>query len=92
MSVRFSRRALLDLAAIRARISRDKPQAASRMAVEIVAACDRLEPFPDRGRPGRRRGTRELTTVWPYIIVYRVTPARAVEILAIWHGAQDRSV
>ena len=26
----------------------------------------------------------------PYIVAYRVVSAGAVEILRIWHGAQDR--
>jgi toxin ParE1/3/4 len=71
-------------------VSNDDPQAASRMAVEIIAACDRLELFPERGRPGLRRGTRELTTVWPYVIVYKVHRAREIEILSVWHGRQNR--
>jgi len=89
MPVNFTRRALRDLANIRAYIANDNPRAASRMAVEIVAACDRLEHFPERGRPGLRRGTRELTTVWPYVIVYRVAGTN-IDVLSIWHGAQDR--
>ncbi len=89
MSVNFTRRALRDLANIRAYIANDDPRAASRVAVEIVAACDRLEYFPERGRLGLRRGTRELTIVWPYVIVYRVTGTN-IDILAVWHGAQDR--
>ena len=89
MSVNFTRRALRDLANIRAYIADDNPHAASRMAVELIAACDRLEHFPERGRPGLRRGTRELTTVWPYVIVYRVVRTN-IDILSIWHGAQDR--
>lgn len=90
MSVRFTRRAVNDLASIREYIANDSPMAASRMAVEIVAACDRLELFPERGRPGLRKGTRELTIVWPYVIVYRIS-GTDIDILAIWHGAQDRS-
>lgn len=89
MPVNFTRRALRDLANIRVYISNDNPRAASRMAVEIIAACDRLENFPERGRPGLRRSTRELATVWPYVIVYRVTGTN-IDILSIWHGAQDR--
>jgi len=27
--------------------------------------------------------------LWPYVIVYRITP-EGVQILRIWHGAQDR--
>lgn len=90
MSVRFTRRALKDLAAIRSYIAADKPQAASRFAVELIAACDHLEYFPERGRPGLRRGTRELTTVWPYVIVYRYRAGGDIEILTIWHGARER--
>jgi toxin ParE1/3/4 len=89
MSVSFTRRALRDLANILAYIAADNRAAASRVAVELIVACDRLEHFPERGRPGLRRGTRELTIVWPYVIVYRIA-GQNVEILAIWHGARDR--
>jgi addiction module RelE/StbE family toxin len=84
MPVRFSRRALRDLQRIRDFVAKDKPIAASRLAVELVAACDRLEVFPERGRPGSKRGTRELTTVWPYVIIYKTTDQ--IEIVAIRHG------
>jgi len=90
MSVRFTRRAINDLARIREYIANDNPMAASRMAVELVAACDRLELFPERGKPGLRQGTRELSAVWPYVIVYRISGVD-IDILAIWHGAQDRT-
>jgi toxin ParE1/3/4 len=59
------------------------------MAVQIVAACDRLDLMPERGRPGLVSGTRELTGAWPYVIVYQIKP-EAIEIIRIWHGAQDR--
>jgi addiction module RelE/StbE family toxin len=91
MPVAYTRRALRDLSKIQIYIANDNPRAASRMAVEIVAACDRLEMFPERGRPGLRRGTRELTTVWPYVIVYRIRGSRGVEIVSIWHGRQERA-
>lgn len=48
-----------------------------------------LKTSPKRGRPGHRTGTRELTvTPLPYVVVYRMK-AEAVEILHIYHGAQD---
>ncbi len=59
------------------------------MAVQLVAACDRLEYLPELGRPGLVPGTRELTVIWPYVIVYRITP-ESVEIVHIWHGTQNR--
>lgn len=89
MSVTFTRAALRSLATIRAYIGRENLAAANRVAVQIVAACDRLEYLPERGRPGLVPGTRELVALWPYVIVYRITSA-AVEIVNIWHGAQDR--
>jgi plasmid stabilization system protein ParE len=75
-----------DLRHIRAYIANDNPTAASRVAAQLVAACDRLDFLPNRGRPGRETGTRELS-VRPYVIVYRVMPA-AVEVVRIWHMAQ----
>jgi plasmid stabilization system protein ParE len=46
--------------------------------------------MPSRGRIGRREGTRELAlTPLPYIVAYRIR-RDAVEILNIWHTAQDR--
>ena len=89
MSVTFSVEAIADLEAIRSYIGERNPAAASRVAVQIVAVCDRLDFMPERGRPGSVEGTRELATVWPYVIAYRITPA-AVEIVRVWHGAQDR--
>jgi len=89
MSVVFSPEALADLAAIRSYIGERNPSAASHVAVQIVAACDRLEYLPERGRPGIVPGTREVTILWPYVIVYRIVPD-GVEIIRIWHGAQDR--
>jgi plasmid stabilization system protein ParE len=90
MTVRFTPAARTDLVGIRAYIDQFNPAAASRLAVELIAACDRLELFPERGRPGSVPGTRELTTVWPYVIVYRVK-RDDVEVLHVWHGRQNRS-
>lgn len=85
----FTENATADLQQIREHIGRDNPDAASRIAVQIIAACDRLEHLPERGRPGLVPGTRELTALWPYVVVYRVT-SETVEILRVWHGAQER--
>jgi plasmid stabilization system protein ParE len=89
MPVILAPEALADLAAIRAFIGADNPFAASRVAVQIVAACDRLALMPERGRVGLTPGTRELASAWPYLIVYRITP-EGVTVLRIWHGSQDR--
>jgi len=85
----FTDAAVADLERIREHIGQDNPAAASRIAVQIVATCDRLEYLPERGRLGLVRGTRELTSFWPYVVVYRVD-RNNVDILRIWHGAQTR--
>jgi plasmid stabilization system protein ParE len=79
-----------DLRDIRSYIAQHDPAAASRVAVQLVAACDQLESLSHRGRRGLVAGTRELASVRPYVIVYRVTSA-AVEIMRVWHGAQLRT-
>jgi toxin ParE1/3/4 len=89
MAVVLSPEAIADLGHIRDYLGDRNPAAASRVAVQLVAACDALEHLPERGRPGRVRGTREITLIWPYVIVYRIIP-NAVEIVRVWHGAQDR--
>jgi addiction module RelE/StbE family toxin len=50
-----------------------------------------LKDWPYRGRIGREEGTRELLfPPLPYIAVYRVKE-QSIEILRIYHAAQDRS-
>jgi plasmid stabilization system protein ParE len=88
-SIQFTRRSLNDIQRIKQHIGEENPAAASRVAIQIVATCDRLEYLPERGRPGITPGTRELVSCWPYVIVYRITGS-TVEILNIWHSAQDR--
>ena len=45
--------------------------------------------FPNRGRPGKKEGTREFVmSTLPYIVVYTVR-GDAVFIVRILHGAQQ---
>jgi len=90
MPVRLTAAALSDLAAIRTHIGAENTAAASRVAVQLLGACDRLECLPERGRPGLVPGTREIAAVWPYVIVYQLQSDRDVTVLRIWHGAQRR--
>ena len=89
MKVVFTFRARFDLVHIQTYISKDSRRAALRMSVKLIAACEGLERFPERGRIGSEPGTRELTTVRPYIIVYRFRGS-VIEIVNIWHGRQNR--
>lgn len=62
------------------------PAAAARLGERLIEVADSLAEFPERGR-GAGNGMREMTTVWPYILRYRVEPERVI-ILRIRHGAQ----
>jgi plasmid stabilization system protein ParE len=76
MRVIYSPQALADLSLIRDYLGQHSRAAASRVAVQLVAACDSLEHLPERGRPGLIAGTREVTLIWPYVIVYEVKPEK----------------
>ncbi len=77
---------------IRAYVAQDKPQAAERLAIRIVALVETLRNHPYLGRVGAEAGIRELVIGRsPYIVLYRVQGKRVV-IGTIWHGAQRREV
>ena len=71
-------------------VATDKPEAAARLAMRIVAVVEALRNHPHLGRAGSDSETRELVIGGtPYIVLYRVQRDRVV-ISTIWHGAQDR--
>lgn len=85
----WSPQALDDVARIAAYIAVENPVAAARVARELLLAGDSLAIFPRRGQPGRSGERRELLAVRPYVMVYRILPGDIVDILRIWHAAQD---
>jgi toxin ParE1/3/4 len=69
----------------------DSSTTARRVALSIYERVSALVEFPERGRSGRKSGTRELILPGlPYLAVYRLRED-ALEILRILHGAQDWS-
>jgi toxin ParE1/3/4 len=68
-------------------IQQDNPAAARSAAQRVIGRIEQLASFPGIGRPGELNETRELVCP-PYVVVYRYTE-EIVEILSIWHGAQD---
>lgn len=72
-------------------IAQDSPRAALGQLDQIERQTDLLPSQPDMGRPGRKRGTRELViNRTPFILVYRVKPrAKRIEIVHFLHGAQQ---
>jgi toxin ParE1/3/4 len=75
---------------IRAYVARDKPEAAERVAMRIVAMVETLRNHPHLGRVAAEAGIRELVIGGtPYIVLYRVQGQRLI-VSTIWHGAQRR--
>jgi len=75
---------------IRDYVARDKPEAAERLAIRIVAVVESLRNYPRLGRVGAEPGVRELVIGGtPYIALYRVEGRRVV-ISTVWHGKQRR--
>jgi toxin ParE1/3/4 len=89
MRVRWTTPAADDLYNIVRHIQRDNPDSAADVAKSLYDGCGNLRKFPHLGRKGRIEGTRELVfSGLPYIVVYRIQD-QIVEILRIYHGAQD---
>ena len=64
-------------------------QSTMRKVYETIRS---LRQTPYRGRPGSEEGTREiLFPPLPYVALYRVNERQqTVEVLRVYHGAQDR--
>ena len=85
--IRWTTEASDQLEAAVKRIQQDNPTAARNVAQAVIDRIEQLATFPGLGRHGEVKGTRELV-IPPYVVVYRSTE-EIVEILHIWHGAQD---
>jgi addiction module RelE/StbE family toxin len=88
MRFRFSEPAIQSLTSIRDFIAKDNPDAAAKVASAMMKAVLRLTRFPQSGRPGRLKGTRELIVPGlPYIIPYRIVDD-VILILAVIHTSR----
>jgi len=90
MRIRWTPAAADDLEAIADYLTKHFPSFTQTTIREIYETIATLRSLPQRGRIGREDGTRELVIArLPYIVVYRIK-ADAVEILHVYHGAQNR--
>jgi toxin ParE1/3/4 len=85
--IRWTAEASDQLEAAVKHIQQDNPTAARNVAQAVIERIEQLATFPGLGRPGEVKETRELVSP-PYVVVYRSTE-ETIEILHIWHGAQD---
>ena len=89
MQVRWTTAAASDLESIAEYLFEKTPEHAARLIREICDAVFALRIYPNRGRPGKKSGTRELVlSALPYIVVYKVA-SDVLHIARILHGAQD---
>lgn len=79
--------AIAQLEGIGAYIAIEDPRAAADLADRLIALADSLAEFPHRGRVAEEN-SREMTTVWPYILRYSVE-GDTVLIRRIRHGARS---
>jgi len=81
----WTAKAIGQLDAIGDYIALEDPLAAARLADRLIALAESLAEFPNRGRIAEEN-SREMTTVWPYILSYRAEGGKVL-ILHIRHGA-----
>jgi toxin ParE1/3/4 len=90
MRIRWTPAAAADLQHLSDYLKDHHPHYQEPTLRKVFAAVQSLKEWPHRGRPGREEGTRELLfPPLPYIAVYRVR-GDSIEVLRIYHGAQDR--
>ncbi len=90
MRIRWTPAAAADLQNLSDYLKDHHPHYRQPTVRKVYAAVQSLKEWPHRGRAGREEGTRELLfPPLPYIAVYRVK-GQSIEVLRIYHGAQER--
>jgi toxin ParE1/3/4 len=70
-------------------IAQDHPLAAVTQGDLIQAQVDQLIEQPGMGRPGRKRGTRELViSKTPFVVIFRLK-GKQIEIIRLLHSSQQ---
>jgi toxin ParE1/3/4 len=88
MRLRWSAAAADDLENVAEYLLERTPQHAPRLVRSLYDAVSSLKTYPNRGRQGKKPGTRELVVrSSPYVVVYQVS-GDVVYVARILHGAQ----
>lgn len=91
----LSQEAASDIERVREFLDINNPEAAKRALHVIFAALEKLQDFPDLGRPTEDADIRQIVIRFGaagYIARYTVLPERGdVLVLRIWHGREART-
>lgn len=89
--VLWTQQAQADLAAIRTFIGQDSPPYASVVVSGLIAATDRLIPFPESGRtvPEFEDPLVREVVHRPYRIVYRLVGHDEIHVLTVHHSSKS---
>jgi addiction module RelE/StbE family toxin len=88
MKLVWTKQAIADLNFAYDYIAETAPDAAEAIIERIEKSLESLRQFPEMGRPGRVKDTREVVVPrTPFILPYRVRKNR-IEILAVLHGSR----
>ena len=86
--IHWKKQAINDLINIGQKIAEDSPANAEKLVALIEDKVIPLATYPEIGRTGHKRGTRELVVHENYMLIYRVLAAK-VEIVRMKHTAQQ---
>lgn len=93
--IRFSPEAALDIERVREFLGINNPEAAKRALRTIFAALERVEEFPDLGRPTEDTDIRQIVIPFGaagYIVRYTLLPEHGdLLVLRLWHGREART-
>jgi toxin ParE1/3/4 len=88
VELRWTEAAADDLEQVANYLLAHAPGRAPNLIQAVYNSPSELLTFPNRGRPGKKEGTRELVlSPLPYIVVYKVE-GETIFVLRILHGAQ----
>lgn len=89
----FSSEAASDIERVREFLHIKNPDAAARAVRAIWAALERVEHFPEIGKPIEDGRIRQIIVRFGrrgYIVRYRIRPNDIIFVTRIWHGLEDR--
>lgn len=92
MKISYTKQAIGDLQRLREFIANKNPEAANRIAQELIVAINKLKDFPQLGLKVEQSPNPEQIRdlfVTNYTVRYLLTPNQII-ILRLWHGKESK--